>query len=99
MKKSPVSIAVAAFMTAISFFLLALAYPKLFVLLGLLLVTACVIFGLFLIAAIPEATESICKSIREFGASEEESDRCKYCGMTIPSSLSNCPNCGAPRAS
>lgn len=60
MRKSLVSIAMGALMTALSLFLLALAYPKLFSLFGLLSVTAFIILGLSLLAAVPEL---VCKAL------------------------------------
>ena len=65
MRKSLLSIATGALITSFSLFLLALAYPKLFSLFGLLFVTACIILGLSLIAAIPKAPELIYKAIRK----------------------------------
>ena len=65
MRKSLPSIAVGALLTSISLFLLALAYPRLFALFGLLFVTACVILGLSLIAAVPKVPELLYRAIRK----------------------------------
>ena len=96
MRKSLPSIAVGALLTSISLFLLALAYPKLFPLFGLLFVTACIILGLSLIAAIPKALELIYKAIRKSESVEQESATCGYCGVVLPEKSVRCPNCGAP---
>lgn len=65
MRKSLASIAIGAFITSLSLFLLALAYPKLFALLGLLFVTACIILGLSIIAVMQKAPGLIYKAIRK----------------------------------
>jgi len=95
MKNSLVSIAVGAFMTAISLFLLAIAYPKLFALLGLLLVTACIVFGLSLIGAIPKGLGLAYSAIEKFESVNKEAANCRYCGLSLPTNSDRCPNCGA----
>jgi hypothetical protein len=65
MRKSLPSIAVGALLSSISLFLLALVYPRLFALFGLLFVTACIILGLSLIAAVPKVPELIYRAIRK----------------------------------
>lgn len=84
MKKGLVSITTGAFLTAISLFLLALAYPKLFALFGLLFVTTCVIVGLSLMATIPRGLELLYATIRKSDASKRVSTVCKYCGLALP---------------
>ena len=96
MRRSLVSIAIGALLTSLSLFLLALAYPKLFALFGLLSVTACIILGLSLIAALPKIPELIYKAIRKSRPSEKESETCKYCGLALQENSSYCPNCGSP---
>jgi uncharacterized paraquat-inducible protein A len=96
MRKSLPSIAVGALLTSISLFLLALAYPRLFPLLGLLFVTACIILGLSLIAAIPKASELLYRAIRKSETAKQERATCGYCGVVLPEKSVRCPNCGAP---
>ena len=96
MRKSISSIAMGAFITSISLFLLALAYPKLFALFGILFVTACIIFGLSLLAETPKVPELIYEAIRKSEDTKKEGETCKYCGLTLPENATYCPNCGAP---
>ena len=96
MRKSLPSIAVGAILASISLFLLALAYPRLFALFGLLFVTACIILGLSLIAAVPKVPELIYKTIRKPETVRQESTTCRYCGVVLPEKSIHCPNCGAP---
>ena len=96
MRKSLPSIAVGALLTSISLFLLALAYPRLFALFGLLFVTACIILGLSLIAAVPKVPGLIYKDIRKPETVEQETRTCGYCGVVVPENSVHCPNCGAP---
>jgi len=96
MRKSLPSIAVGALLTSISLFLLALAYPRLFPLFGLLFVTACIILGLSLIAAIPKAPELLYRTIRKPETAKQGSTTCGYCGVVLPENSVHCPNCGAP---
>ena len=96
MRKSLPSIAVGALLTSISLFLLALAYPKLFPLFGLLFVTSCIILGLSLIAAVPKVPELIYRTLRKRETAKQESTTCGYCGVVLKEDLTYCPNCGAP---
>jgi len=96
MKKSLFSIAAGALLTSISLFLLAVAYPMLFPLFGLLSVTACIILGLSLIADIPKVPKLIYKAIKKPETVEQESTTCRYCGVVMPKKSVRCPNCGAP---
>ena len=96
MRKSLPSIAIGALLTSISLFLLALAYPRLFPLFGLLFVTACIILGLSLIAAVPKVPGLIYKAIRKPETVKQESTTCGYCGLILREDLTYCPNCGAP---
>jgi uncharacterized paraquat-inducible protein A len=96
MRKSLPSIAVGALFTSISLFLLALAYPRLFALFGLLFVTAYIILGLSLIAAVPKVPELIYRAIRKPETVKQESATCGYCGVVLPEKSIHCPNCGAP---
>lgn len=96
MRKSLPSIATGALIASISLFLLALAYPRLFALFGLLFVTACIILGLSLIAAVPKVPELLYRAIRKPEPSKQESTTCGYCGVLLPEKSVNCPNCGAP---
>ena len=95
MRKSLPSIAVGAILTSISLFLLALAYPRLFALFGLLFVTSCIILGLSLIAAIPKVPELLYRAIRKPETAKQESTTCGYCGVLLPEKSVYCPNCGA----
>lgn len=96
MKRSLTSIAAGAFISAVSLFFLALAYPRLLTLFGLLLVTACVILALSLIAAIPKGLELAYNTLRESESLKKEAMKCKYCGSALITPTDRCPNCGAP---
>lgn len=96
MKRSLISIAAGAFLSAVSLFFLALVYPRLLALFGLLLVTACVVLALSLIAAIPKGLELAYNTLRESGSLKKEVMTCKYCGSTLITATDRCPNCGAP---
>jgi hypothetical protein len=95
-KRSLISIATGAFVSAVSLLFLALAYPRLMTLFGLLLVTACVVLALSLIAAIPKGLELAYNTIRESGSVKKEVMTCKYCGSALITATDRCPNCGAP---
>jgi hypothetical protein len=95
-KRSLISFAVGAFLSALSLFFLTLAYPLLLTLVGLLLVTACVVLALSLIAAIPKGLELAISRIRDSGSSKKEVMTCKYCGSALMTAVDRCPNCGAP---
>ena len=87
---------IGALMSSISLFLLAVAYPRLFPLFGLLFVTSCIILGLSLIAVISRVPELIYKAIRKRETVKQESTTCGYCGVVLPENSVHCPNCGAP---
>ena len=96
MRKSFPSIAAGALLTSLSLFLLALVYPRLFALFGLLFVTSCIILGLSIIAAVPKVPELIYKAIKKPETAKQESTTCGYCGVILREDLTYCPNCGAP---
>ena len=96
MRKSLPSIAIGAFLASISLFLLALAYPRLFALFGLLFVTSCIILWLSLIDVVPKVPELIYRDIRKPETAKQESTTCGYCGIVLPEKSVRCPNCGAP---
>ena len=96
MRKSISQIAINAFIASLSLFLFALAYPKLLAVFGLLFVTACIILGVSLIAALPRTPELIYNVIRKSDDTKKEGETCKYCGLTLPENATYCPNCGAP---
>lgn len=95
MRKSLLPIAVGAITTAISLFLLALAYPRLFALFGLLSVSACIILGLSMIASIPKAVELAYEAFRKREITRERGATCGYCGLELAGESTYCPNCGA----
>ena len=94
MRKSIFSIAVGAFVTSVSLFLLSLAYPRLFALFGLLFVTACIILGLSIIAALPKVPATIYSYLHKSQKKEREQKFCRYCGIPLPEGVTSCPRCG-----
>ena len=97
MRKSIFSIAVGAFITSVSLFLLSLAYPRLIALFGLLFLTACIILGLSIIAAIPKVPAKIISYLHKSQKKEGEHKFCRYCGAALPEGVTSCPTCGGPQ--
>ena len=72
MRKNIATIAVGAFMTALSLFLLSIVYPRLFALFGLLFVTASIVLGLTVLAAFPKVAGQIWRAFIEYMAERGE---------------------------
>lgn len=97
MRKSIASIAAGALMTALSLFLLFIAYPQLFALFGLLFITSCIILGLSLMAVLPKVPAKIYGYFRKPEKKEEGQRFCSYCGTVLPEGSTYCPRCGGPQ--